>query len=63
MNEIEIGWTEQAYEQHLADKAKARRRRNCEVVHRNVDRWSKKSKTRDNRAAAKAAVRKEVYAR
>ena len=59
---VQIGWTTETLDQHLADQARARRRRNCELTHRNVDRWSGKTKARDNRAAGKRDAAREVWA-
>lgn len=72
MSNIELGIPEEGFhdglyaqielETHLAEKARARRRRDQELTRRNVDRWSPKSKMRDNRAAGKRAFAKEVWA-
>lgn len=51
-----IGWTAESLERHLADKERARARRE----HRDQDPDRGQRKPRHNRAAAKAAWKREV---
>jgi hypothetical protein len=60
---IPKGMDTAAFEAHLDDKERARRRRQQELTPRNVDRWSKRAKSRDNRAAAKVETRKAAWSR
>jgi hypothetical protein len=54
--------TSHELQERIDQRERARRRRDQLIRQSNATvRWSKKSKERDNRAAAKAAVRREVW--
>lgn len=57
----QIAWTHEALEQHLAEQARRRRRIDQERRRSSAaSRYSAKAKARDNRGAAKHALRKEL---
>lgn len=57
-----IGWTREALAQHMAEEDRRRRRRERAAHDRDPKRKREVVRTRDTRAAEKAALRREVYA-